>query len=91
MKSLNLAVIVSSAVLMVSGAVHAADTYKNNAHNQNFMSKRPYAQTLPDSAYQKSDEFEGATLVRGEVEAEERALNKNIQLQRMNQLSKRPY
>ena len=91
MNSLNLAVIISTAALLVSGAALAEDTYKNNAHNQNFMSKRPYAQPLPDSAYEKSNEFEGATLIRGEIEESERAINKNTQVQRMNQLSKRPY
>lgn len=91
MKSLNLAVIVSSAVLLVSGAVHAEDAYKKNVHNQNNMSKRPYAQPLPESAYQKSSEFEGATLVRGELDADGNAVNKNNQVQRLNQLSKRPY
>ncbi|MES2501379.1 MAG: hypothetical protein V4545_02145 [Pseudomonadota bacterium] len=91
MKSLNLAVIVSSAVLLVSGAVHAEDAYKKNVHNQNNMSKRPYAQPLPESAYQKSNEFEGATLVRGDGEADDSALGTNKQVQRMNQLSKRPY
>ena len=96
MNSLNLAVIISTAALLVSGAAFAEDTYKNNAHNQNFMSKRPYAQPLPDSAYEKSSEFEGATLIRGEVEESantqnKSAINKNTQVQRMNQLSKRPY
>ncbi|PPC87221.1 MAG: hypothetical protein CTY37_04060 [Methylotenera sp.] len=90
MKSLNLAVLVSTAVLMVSGAAIAEDTYNKNSHHQNF-SKRPYHQPLPDSAYQKSNEFEGATLVRGELSEEEAAVNKNNQVLRMNQLSKRPY
>lgn len=87
MKSLNLAVIVSTAVLMVSG-VASADT--RDVHNQNF-SKRPYHQPLPDSAYQKADEFEGATLVRGELSEEEAAIDKNRQVLRMNNLSKRAY
>jgi hypothetical protein len=39
----------------------------------------------------KNNEFEGATLILGEIEENESAFNKNIQLQRMNQLSKRPY
>lgn len=90
MKSLNLAVLVSTAVLMVSGAAVAEDTYNKNSHHQNF-SKRTYHQPLPDSAYQKSNEFEGATLVRGELSEEEAAVNKNNQVLRMNQLSKRPY
>jgi hypothetical protein len=53
MKSLNLAVILSTVALLVSGAAFAEDTYKKNVHNQNFMSKRPYAQPLADGAYEK--------------------------------------
>ncbi|WP_020166428.1 MULTISPECIES: hypothetical protein [Methylotenera] len=89
MKSLNLAVIVSSAVLMLSGVAYAEDTYKNS-HHQN-LSKRPYSQPLPDSAYQKTGEFEGATLVRGELSEQELTANKHQQVMRLNQLSKRPY
>ncbi len=90
MKSLNLAVIVSTVALMLAGAAQAEETYTKNVHNQN-LSKRPYHQPLPDSAYQKSNEFEGATLVRGEVSEEQAAVNKNQQVMRLNQLSKRPY
>ncbi|MES2500940.1 MAG: hypothetical protein V4605_01090 [Pseudomonadota bacterium] len=90
MKNLNLAVIVSAAVLMVSGTVNAEDTYTKNVHNQN-LSKRPYHQPVPDSVYQKANEFEGATLVRGELSDDENAVNKHQQVMRMNQLSKRPY
>ncbi len=89
MNSLNLAVIVFTVVLMVSGVANA-DTYTKNGHNQN-LSKRPYHQPLPDSAYQKTDEFEGATLVRGELSEDEAAVNKNQQILRMNNLSKRSY
>ena len=53
MKSLNLAVILSTVALLVSGAAFAEDTYKKNVHNQNFMSKRPYAQPLADGDYEK--------------------------------------
>ena len=90
MKSLNLAVIVSTVALMMAGAVQAEETYTKNVHNQN-LSKRPYHQPLPDSAYQKGNEFEGATLVRGELSEEQTAVNKNQQVMRLNQLSKRPY
>jgi hypothetical protein len=90
MKSLNLAVIVSAVALMVSGLASAGDAYNKNVHNQNF-SKRPYAQPLPDSAYQKGNEFEGATLVRGEVSEDGNAVDQKQQAQRLNNLSKRPY
>jgi hypothetical protein len=84
-------VILSTVALLISGAAFAEDTYKKNVHNQNFMSKRPYAQPLADGAYEKNNEFEGATLILGDIEENESALNKNIQLQRIYQLSKRPY
>lgn len=89
MKSLNLAVIVSTVVLMASGLANAEVSQKNNAHHQNF-SKRPYAQPLADSAYQKADGFEGATLVR-EVGEDGNAVNQKQHTQRLNNLSKRPY
>lgn len=88
MKSLNLAV-VSTAVLMLAGVAHA-DTYTKNTYHQN-LSKRPYHQPVAESANQKANEFEGATLVRGELSEEEAAANKHQQVLRMNQLSKRPY
>lgn len=89
MKSLNLAVIVSTAVLMASGVANA-DTYTKDVYHQN-LSKRPYHQPVADSVYQKANEFEGATLVRGELSEDETAANKHQQVLRMNQLSKRPY
>jgi hypothetical protein len=91
MKSLNLAVIVSSAALLVSGFVHAEDAYQKSVRNQNLVSKRPYAQPLPESAYQKANEFEGATLVRGEVSEDGNVVDSKQQAQRLNNLSKRPY
>ena len=90
MKSLNLAVIVSTVALMVSGLASAQDAFDKNVHNQNF-SKRPYAQPLPESAYQKANEFEGATLVRGEVSEDGNAIDSKQEAQRLNNLSKRPY
>ena len=90
MKSLNLAVIVSTVALMFAGAANAEDTYSKNVHNQN-LSKRPCHQPLPDSAYQKSNEFEGATLVRDELSEAEVAVKKNQEVMRLNQLSKRPF
>ena len=90
MKSLNLAVIVSAVALMVPGLASAEDAFNKNVHNQN-LSKRPYAQPLPESAYQKSNEFEGATLVRGEVNEDGSATDHKQQAQRLNNLSKRPY
>lgn len=86
MKSLNLAVIVSSAVLLVSGAVHAEDAYTKNVHNQN-LSKRPY-QESPSAS--KTDDWEGATLVPEDSGAEKPAMSKHKQL-RIHMLGRRPY
>lgn len=91
MKSINLAVIVSAATLLLSGLAHAEDAYQKSVRNQNLVSKRPYAQPLPESAYQQADTFEGATLVRGEVNEDGNAVDTKQQAQRLNNLSKRPY
>jgi len=90
MKTMNLAVMVSAVVLLLSGLANAEDAYNKNVHNQNF-SKRAYAQPLPESAYQKADGFEGATLVRGEVSEDGNAVDQKQHAQRLNNLSKRPY
>jgi hypothetical protein len=90
MRTINLAVVVSAVALMVSGLANAEDAYKKNAHNQNFA-KRPYAQPLPESAYQKAEGFEGATLVRGDVSEDGNAVDQKQHVQRLNNLSKRPY
>ncbi len=90
MKKLNLAVIVSVVALMVSGLANAEDAYRKNVHNQN-LSKRAYAQPLPEAAYQKADGFEGATLVRGEVSEDGNVADQKQHAQRLNNLSKRPY
>lgn len=90
MRTINLAVILSAVALMASGLANAEDAYKQNVHNQNF-SKRAYAQPLPESAYQKADGFEGATLVRGEIGEDGSAVDQKQHAQRLNNLSKRPY
>lgn len=88
MKSLNLSVIVSTAVLLFSGTVNAEETSLKNVH-QNFA-KRPYHQPLPDSAYQKQNEFEGATLVTEDKDDAKAEVSKHKQL-RINMLGQRPY
>ncbi len=90
MKSLNLAVIVSSAILLLSGVAQAGDAYEKNQNNLNFISKRPH-QPLPDRAHEKEKEFEGATLERDEVTENERASIRNLHILRMNQISRRSY
>lgn len=90
MKTMNLAVIVSAVALMVSGLANAEVANKNNVHHQN-LSKRAYAQPLPESAYQQADGFEGATLVVEGVDEDGNTGNQKQHAQRLNNLSKRPY
>lgn len=85
MKSIKLALIVCSTLIVAATSAIAQDDYVKNAHSQNFMSKRPYHQPLPDSAYENKKEFEGATLV-----SEDESASKNQTL-RMHMLSKRAY
>ncbi len=85
MKTLNLVVIVSAAILLASGLAQAND--KGNTNNQN-LSKRPYEQLPDESAYNKGDNWEGSTLVK------ERSANEGpteYQKLRINMLGKQPY
>ncbi|MDO9052214.1 MAG: hypothetical protein Q8N02_06680 [Methylotenera sp.] len=89
MKVLNLVAVVSSAVLLMSGAAHADVSLKNNAHNQNFISKRSFQQVVENKAQKKDQQWEGATLIADQA-SEDVALNDHKTL-RLNMLSKRPY
>ena len=89
MKTFNLVAIVATVALIGSTAVYAKDAH-NNMHVQNF-SKRPYAQPLPKEAYQKAEQFEGATLVRGDLNEEGSVTEQKQQVQRLNNISRRPY
>ena len=88
MKVSNLVIAISAAVLLVSGAVQAQETYKHNPHNQNFISKRAYFEPVVNSVEKGTDEFEGATLERDE---KGQAAVKNLHILRLNQLSKRSF
>ncbi|MDO9150157.1 MAG: hypothetical protein Q7U33_02125 [Methylotenera sp.] len=77
MKALNLVAIVSSAVLLVAGAAHAESNYKSNAHNQNFISKRPYQQVVTKSDQKKDQQWEGATLIEDEAKVKVGSKNRN--------------
>lgn len=93
MKSLNLSVILSTAVLMLSGTVNAEETNAEETSHKNVhqnFAKRPYHQPLPDSAYQKQNEFEGATLVTEDKDEAKAEVSKHKQL-RINMLGQRPY
>lgn len=93
MKSLNLAVMITSVVLLTSNLAQAKGQDHHNAHNQNFISKRPYHEPVKNhtDTSKTSDEFEGATLEREELDENERAAIRNLKVLRMNQLSRRPY
>jgi len=91
MKVSNLVVVITSVVLLASGAVQAQETSKHNPHNQNFISKRPYHEPVTNNANKSTDEFEGATLERDEVTENERATVKNLKVLRMHQFSRRGY
>jgi hypothetical protein len=91
MKKLNLALIVSSATLFASTLANAEVPHQQSAHQQNFISKRPYHQPVVERATPQAGEFEGATLVRDEVSDADIATQKQQQVMRLNQLSKRPF
>lgn len=85
MKTWNIAVIVSAAILLASGLAHATD--KDNVNNQN-LSKRPYQQLPDESAYNKGDSWEGSTLVKERSAADGPT---EYQKLRINMLGKQPY
>ena len=53
MKASQIAVALSAAVLLASGLAQAESDVTNSKHQNHFVSKRPYSQPLPESAYQK--------------------------------------
>jgi hypothetical protein len=84
MKSLNL-VAISISALLFTGLVSAEDVTTNI--NQN-LSKRPYHQPVVEK--EKSNDFEGATLVTEDEATEKDSVSKHKQL-RINMLGRRPY
>lgn len=88
MKASRIAVALSAALVLASGLAQAESEYKNS-HQNNFTSKRPYSQPLPESAYQKDDQWEGATLINKEDGAAGEP-TRHQQL-RINMLGKQPY
>lgn len=85
MRTLNLVAVVSSVLLLSASVAQADVNYSKEVHNQNFASKRPYQQVLPESAYNKADKWEGATLVS------ESESDKGIKQINLNMLGKRAY
>lgn len=86
MKTLNLAVVVSTVIILASGLANATDG--ENVSNQN-LSKRPYQQMPDEPAYNKGDNWEGATLVKERSSAESGPTQ--YQQLRINMLGKQPY
>lgn len=93
MKSTNLAVIVSSVMLLVSGYALAESAYNKNFSSQN-LSKRPYQAAPQDKVYGADDQWEGTTLRADEAIDESGAVSKNtstLKQLRLNSLGKRPH
>lgn len=90
MKKLNLVIVLSSALILASGFVQA-DELRKNSNNQN-LSKRPYQEVLPDSAYNKQENWEGATLISDDAPTESGESGADsIRKININMLGKRPY
>ena len=90
MKTLNIAAIISTAVLLGAGSAHAEDAFNKNAFNHHFIAKRPYQQIVTNNSEKKDQQWEGATLIANPESIDEVNLNQQNKL-RLNMLSKRPY
>lgn len=84
MKTLSIAAILTSALLLTAGAAYADNSEKHNINQQN-LSRQPYKQT-PAKDQTKAEGFEGATLINESAEAEKKS--RNLQLHRFD---RRPY
>ncbi len=84
MKNKYLVTLLAAATLLAAGSIYAEEDYKH-MNNQN-LSKRPYQQVPAESAYNKKENFEGATLINENAETD----GKHKQM-RLNMLGKRPY
>jgi len=90
MKTYNIAAILSSLALLAAGAAYAEDSVKHHVHRHQFMSKRPYQQTVANKASAQDAQWEGATYITDEYRKDESHL-KNQNAVRMNHLGKRPF
>lgn len=90
MKTLNLTAILASVLLSVSAAAYAEVTVKHDAHSHQFMSKRPYQQTLATKAPAKDQQWEGATYIADADGIDESHL-KNQQALRLHNIGKRAF
>lgn len=89
MKTLNLVAVIFSVMLTLITSAHADVAVKANAHNHNFMAKRPYQQAILKSEPKADPQWEGATLVEDELKNDTGSKNRNTM--RLNMLSKRAY
>lgn len=90
MRNSNLTVVVATLGILASGFAHGEDG-KKNIGNQNF-SKRPYHEVLPESAYNKADQWEGATLIADDATTKTGVRSVDgIKKINLNMLGKRPY
>lgn len=95
MKKIQLALVLSSALLLASGFAQAESNVTHTSSQHQFFSKRPYQAPLAASAYQKQAQqndaqWEGATFV-SDLDSEQESRLSQQKTQRMNMLSKRPY
>lgn len=91
MKRLNLAVLLASLALLVSGHVVAEEVSKKGYSNHQFSGQRPYMKAPDqDSTSNTEGQWEGATLVTDEETATNKGHSKHQQM-RLNLLGKRPY
>lgn len=94
MKSLNVAVLASSLILMASGLAMAQEVSHKSYSNQQFNGQRPYMKApTQENTYNAEDKWEGATLVT-DINPDETVTNNGHakhQQMRLNSLAKRAY
>jgi hypothetical protein len=95
MKSLKLAMIVSSIMLAVAGVAQAESATgvdQGNRLNHNFMSKRAYQAPVENNKANKVDEqWEGATLIEEDENSAASKNARNLKQLKINSLGRRPY
>jgi len=89
MKSINMIVATTMALLLTTGLTQAADETNQNIINHN-LSKRPYQEAPAAATVNKADEWEGATLIKEEA-TEKQAGPTQYQKFRIHMLGQRPY
>jgi hypothetical protein len=88
MKTTQLTAFLASVALLAAGTALAEDSVKHNAHSHQFMSKRPYQQTVANKA--QDTQWEGATYIADQELKNESHL-KHQQAFRLHNLGKRAF